>query len=165
MSLSDLLSTSEVFAQIISFLVLLALLRIFAWKPMLKLLDKRREKIASDLKQIEHAKFQVDALKEEYEHKLKTIDEAARARIQEVVAEGWKIAGQIQEDANQQARKTIENARENVAYELVKAREELKESIIDIVLKATTHVVQERLTEQDDRKIVENFIEKIGEDK
>jgi F0F1-type ATP synthase membrane subunit b/b' len=56
MELLKLLSGSEIVAQIISFLVLLFILRIFLWDKVLKVLDNRRERIASEFKQIEDTK-------------------------------------------------------------------------------------------------------------
>ena len=57
MELLKMLSASEVFAQILSFFLLLFLLRKFAWKKILGLLDQRKEKITSDFKEIENNKY------------------------------------------------------------------------------------------------------------
>ena len=53
MDLLKLLTAKEIVAQIISFLLLMALLRVFAWKKLLNLLDERRARIASEFKKIE----------------------------------------------------------------------------------------------------------------
>ena len=55
MEILKLLSANEIVAQILSFLLLLAILRIFAWKRLLKLLDDRRESIALEFRKIEDA--------------------------------------------------------------------------------------------------------------
>jgi len=52
MELLKLLSANEIVAQIISFLLVFTLLRIFVWKHFLKILDDRRDRIASELKVI-----------------------------------------------------------------------------------------------------------------
>ena len=56
MGLLKLLNANEIAAQIITFLILLFLMKRFAWKPFLKVLDDRRERIASEFKKIDEAK-------------------------------------------------------------------------------------------------------------
>ena len=63
MGLLELISANEVVAQVISFLILLFLLRIFAWKKILKLLDESKEKILGEFKKIEDTKAEVSGLK------------------------------------------------------------------------------------------------------
>ena len=70
MGLLELISANEVVAQVISFLILLFLLRVLAWKKILKLLDDRKEKIAGEFKKIEDTKAEVAGLRADYETKL-----------------------------------------------------------------------------------------------
>ena len=55
MGLLKLLNANEIAAQIITFLILLFLMKRFAWKPFFKVLDDRRERIASEFKKIDEA--------------------------------------------------------------------------------------------------------------
>jgi F-type H+-transporting ATPase subunit b len=70
MELLKLLSAPELIAQIISFLILFFILRAFAWKKFLNILDQRKERIAAEFNKIESAKAQLEKLKQEYEGKL-----------------------------------------------------------------------------------------------
>ncbi|MDD5595857.1 MAG: F0F1 ATP synthase subunit B [Candidatus Omnitrophica bacterium] len=161
MELLKLLSASEIFAQVVSFLLLLFLLRIFFWKKVLGILDARKERIADGLKRIEDSQAEVAKLKSDYEAKLGAIEVIVREKIQEATEQGRKITEEVRKKAYEEAQDIIENSRTNIKYELAKAREELKEQIIDLTIKATENLIQEKLTEEDDKKIVENFLEKI----
>ena len=161
MELLKLLSANELVAQTVSFLILLALLRIFLWKRFLKILDDRRERIASELKDVEDKKAVIEGLKNEYESKMKGVEDAARRRIEESIEEGKRISGEIREDAQEAAQKVIADSKETIRRELVKAREELHGEIVDITIRAAEKVIEETLTESSDRKIVEDFLKRI----
>ena len=68
--------------QAITFLFFVTILRIFAWKPILKLLDDRRERIQSEFDEIASMKKDVETLKEDYEKRVSTIEDEAREKIQ-----------------------------------------------------------------------------------
>lgn len=155
------LSTNEIFAQMISFLLLLLLLRIFAWKKFLKILDDRRARIASEFKRIEDARVEIAKVKSEYDGKLAEIEAISKARIQEAVSAGKKIAEDIKEDAQKQARVILEKAQENIELEIGKAKQELKNRIVDLTMDTTEKILKEKLTEAKDKKMVSDFLEEI----
>ncbi len=161
MELLKLLSANEIVAQVVSFLVLFFLLRAFAWKRILALLDERRERIASEFKKIKDEKDAAGKMKADYEEKLRSLDDAARDRIQEAVLDGKKRADGIKKAAHEEAQKIIERAKADAGFERLKAKEELKGEVIDLVLSATEHLLGEKVTEEKDRRIVKDFIEEI----
>ena len=160
MELLKLLSANEIVAQVINFLLLLFLLRIFLWKRLLKLLDDRRERIASEFKKIEDNKKEIEGLKAEYEAKIGSIEEVARKRILEAVSEGKNIVEEIKKKANLDAEKIMESTKLDIKYEVARAKEELKNEIIDLTIKATEHLLQEKFTVEDDKKLIEDFLKK-----
>ena len=163
MELLKLLSTNEIVAQVISFLLLLFLLRIFAWKKLLKLLDDRKNRIASEFKNIDDTKQEIAQLKADYEAKLFTIEEIARVKIEEAVASGRTITDEVRKKAHEEAQEIINNAKRDIKYELAKAKEELKDKIIDLTINATEMVIQEKLTGEDDKRLVKDFLDKVDE--
>ena len=161
MELLKLLSAGEVVAQVLSFLLLLILLRIFFWKKILKTLDDRKERIAAEFNKIKDAEGQIAVLKSDYEEKLSRIEDIAKAKFQEAMDEGKKLSEEVRKKAQEGAQDIIEDARKSIEYELSKAKEELKNQIVDLTIRAAEDLIQEKLTEEGDRKLVENFLEKI----
>ncbi len=148
--------------NILSFLLLLAILKKFAWGSLLKLIDERRAKIASEFDSIEKAKQEMAALKAQYQEQLNKIEEEARRKIQESIGEGRRISAEIEEDARTHARETLEKTKEAVALEVAKARAELKEQVVDLAIQVTHKVLQQNLDEETDRRMIESFIKEIG---
>lgn len=165
MELLKLLSTSEIVAQITSFLILLFALRLFAWKPVLGILDKRKERIACEFKKIEGLQSELNSLKGEYEEKLGAIEDTARQKIQEAIHEGKRISEEIKNSARDEADKIIEQAKANIKEELSQAKEELKEKIVELTIAATENIIREKYTEKDDARIISDFLDKLEKTK
>jgi len=157
------LSASEIFAQILSFFLLLLLLRLFAWKKILNLLDQRKDKIRSEFERIEESKLEISRLKNDYASKIASIQEEAEIKIKEAIEEGRKINAQMRKQAHEDAQDIIDDARKQVKHEVSQVQEKLKDRIVDIALGAARSVIQEKLTEDGDRRIVENFIKEMEE--
>lgn len=161
MELLKMLSGSEILAQVLSFFLLLFLLRIFAWKKILGLLDQRKERISAQLGEIENIKFEIANLKADYESKISNIASQAQERIDQAVEQAKLVTAQMRKKAHEEAQDIITDARQQVKYEVSKVQEQLKERIVDIALGAARSVIQEKLTEDGNRRIVENFIQEI----
>lgn len=155
------LSANEIVAQVVSFLLLLTLLRIFAWKKLLKMLDDRRERIASEFRKIEEAQSAVEKLRADYDKRLAGIEAEARAKIQEAVAEGKKVSQEIREGARQEARTILGKAQENIEIEVSKAKQELKEKVVELTLGTTEKLLKEKITDEKDRKLASDFLDEM----
>jgi len=164
MELLKLINPSELIVQMASFLVLLILLRAFAWKRILAILEERRRRIAGEFEAIERTKAEAARMKADYDKRLLEIEEAARERINAAIDDGRKSADEIRKLAHAQAQDIIADARKSIAYELKKAQDEVRDRIVDLVIGAAEAVISEKLTEDNDRKIAEEFIENIGKE-
>src|SRR5947199_59849 len=95
---------SQILSQIIAFLITLWILKKFAWKPLMGVMDERRNKIKSEFDYIENQKTEVKKLADEYEERLANADAKARIKIQEAIDEGRKISQEIQDESHNQAK-------------------------------------------------------------
>ena len=158
MELLKLLNTNELVSQIACFLILLAILRVFLWKNFLGILDKRKEAISSEFKNIEETKELISNIKTEYAKKLTEIDIEAKMMMQAAMVEARKVAEEIRVKAERDGEKFLENTRANLKDEIAKAKEELKDKIVDLTIQIAEKVIQEKLSEASDRRLVEDFI-------
>lgn len=148
--------------NILAFVFLLLILKKFAWGALLKGIDDRRNKIASEFEGIERAKQELAQLKSDYQEHLGRIEEEARAKIQQAVDEGRRVGSEIEEGARRNAREMLEKAKESIALEVAKARVELKEQVVDLAIQATHKILQQHLDEETDRRMIEAFIKEIN---
>jgi len=161
MELLKLLNVNELVVQILNFFLVLMLLRAFMWKRLLKVLDDRKERIASEFKKIEDTKQEVARIKTDYEAKVASIEQEAKRRIQEGIEEARRKAEDIRSQAQKDAQDIIENAKLSMRHELANARLEMRKELVDLTVLATENLIEEKLTEEDDKKIIEDFLRKI----
>jgi F-type H+-transporting ATPase subunit b len=164
MEIFKLLNANLVVAQIICFFLVLWLLRRFLWGPALKMLDQRRDRIAAELKAVEDAKGHVATLKKDYETHLARIDEEAQEKFKKIEREADERARELKDKGREEANQIIEDARQEIHFEVLRSREELKKDMVDMVVKVTEQMIQEKLTFEQDRKIIEGMLTEVDKD-
>lgn len=151
----------QLITHIIGFLLALWVLKKFAWKPILAVLDERREKIQSSFDDIEAKKAAAEKLHQDYEAKLRAIDDEARKRLNAAVQDGEKIAAQIKDNARNEAREMMERSKGELEQDVAKARIQLKEEIVNMTIGATERIIHERLDQQKHRDLINRFIDDV----
>jgi F-type H+-transporting ATPase subunit b len=147
------------FTHLAAFLIFIWLLNHFAVRPVLRLLDARREKIAGHFDQIAVSEKRVNALKEEYEKKIQDINDEARKRVAEEVNKGKRIADEIAENARLESARMIEKARANIQVQMDKARAELRDEVVSLAIAAAEKLIHEELDDRKHRELVGSFIQ------
>ena len=148
--------------QIIGFLIVLAILRRFAWGPITQMLEDRRARIAGEYDKIEGERHEVEGLKTELHQKLQDIEAEARTRIQEAVKEGEALGAQLREKAREDAQGILARAEEQIARDRDKAQVGLRNDVVSMVVRATERVLSKQLDEAEQRRQVEAFLSDLG---
>jgi F-type H+-transporting ATPase subunit b len=158
----NLIDPKQVITQILGFLLLVWLLRQFAWGPLLGLLEARRQKIAGEFQEAERRKAEADGLKARYESELKGIEAQARQKLMEAVAEGHKVAGEIKAQAQTEAQHRLERANDEIARENEKAKEVLKQRMIALAMRAAEKILRQKLDDASQRQLAAEFVDEVG---
>ena len=141
-----------IIAQIVNFIILLWILAKFAYKPLLKAMDDRRNRIVKDLDSAEHARKEAETLKLEYANQLKT----ARKEASDIIANA--DAQKLHDEALAQAQKErdalLESGRERVEAEKKKALLDVREQVIALSTEIASRVLQAKLTSEEDQALV-----------
>ena len=154
----------QVISQAISFLLLLAILKKFAWKPLLDMLDQRRRKIEEDLRSAAHQKSEMERLQREYQTRLAAIEEEARTKIQQSVLEGKRIGAEVQEQAREQAVQILAKSKETLELELAKARVTLRDQVAAMTVGAVERILRQRLDAAADQKLIETILGELEQE-
>jgi F-type H+-transporting ATPase subunit b len=152
---------SQILTHLVGFLIALAILAKFAWKPILGVLDERREKIAQEFRGIEEKKVDAEQLLADYEQRLRKIEEEARLKLNEAVQEGQQVAGKIKADAQEEARKIVTRAQSELARDVAQARSQLKSDMVRMTISATERLLREELDTEAHRKLVTRFLDEV----
>ncbi|MCX7766656.1 MAG: F0F1 ATP synthase subunit B [Candidatus Sumerlaeia bacterium] len=152
---------AQIFSQIIAFLIFFWILKKFTWKPLIALLDERRQRIEAEFDYLEKQKQQLQELRNEYENRLRTIESEARAKIQEAIREGRRIAREITDSAREEGHQILTRAHQSIELEIAKARIDLRDEVVDLVIHTTEKLLQKCLDEQKQRELINCFMKNL----
>jgi len=148
--------------QVLLFVVLMLLLRKFAWKPILNAVNEREDSIKEALDSAEEAKRKMAELKSDNEVLLNK----ARAERDEMMKEAREIKDKIIAEsknlAKVEADKIITAARESIQQEKMAAITDLKNQVAHLSIEIAEKILKDELTSADKQKsIIDNVVKEI----
>ena len=153
------ISGPTLIAQLINFVILLGLLYLFAYKPIMKMLDQRSKKIAQSMEQTEYIQQQAAEADKEYEKRL----EAASRESQEAIARANRAGDELRQRSQQEAREEAETligrARTAIQRERDEAIDDLRREFADLTIMAAEKVIGRSLDKQTHRELIEKTLE------
>ena len=149
------------FWQTVLFIVLIFLLRKFAWKPILNAVIEREEKIEGALKAAEEAENKMKELSANNEKILAD----ARVERENILKDGRSIKEKMIADAKSQAsteaEKIITSAKEQINIEKMKAMTEIKNQVADISIEMAEKILRTELKDtKNQKKLIEEALKK-----
>ena len=151
----------QILTHIAGFLIAFWVLKRFAFGPLLKMLEDRREKIRADFDEADKAKATAAQLVADYEERIKNIEAEARQKIQEAITESRRVSAEIKEQAHAEARGIIEKAKGDLIRDIATARVQLKQDIVAMTLDVTRKILSESLDDERHRKLIGEFIDQV----
>lgn len=145
-------------AQIINFVLLLVVLWKFAYKPLLKTMEERTEKIESGLKNAEKQEAAVKKAEEEFEKRVQEAKQEAQSIVKKAEEFGKKMRKEMVESAEQEKEKIIVSGKKAVEQEKEKSLTEIKQKTADLVIMATEKILEEKVDEKKNKQLVEKAI-------
>lgn len=148
---------------IVNFVILVAILSKFLYGPIVKMLDDRAALVKSDIDSANKAKEDAESLKAEYKSQI----QKAQVEAQEIVATATKSGeatkNQIVNEAREEASKIKTKAITEIEEEKEAAIRELKGEISTLAIMASEKIIGRSLNTEDNKKLVNDFIEEVGE--
>ncbi|MEJ2050261.1 MAG: F0F1 ATP synthase subunit B [Calditrichota bacterium] len=149
---------------IITFLILLLILRKVAWNPILAMIDEREGTIRESLEEAEQARTDAEKTMREYEARLSEARKEAHRIIGEGKSAAEKIKDEIVAEARHQKQGMIEDARTQIEAERKKAIQDLRDSVATIAISAASKIIDRQLDAQTHQDIIERSLQDIGEE-
>jgi F-type H+-transporting ATPase subunit b len=147
---------------IITFILVLAILRRAAWKPLLGALGAREEKIRASLEQAEKAQQQAQHLLEENKRQMAQAEEQSQKIIKEGRDMGERLKTELLEKAHASSRQMIDQAKDEILREKEAALVQLRGEVTDIVIAAAGKIIDANLDTPKQRQLVDSIINNIS---
>ena len=156
----------EFIFYLINFVILIGILAKFLYKPFLKILDERRQKIQDALDSAEAMNRRADEKMDAYTRRIANVESEGREIIREAKSKADTEARAILDDAGERASKMITDAREEIERDKAKARADMKGEIRDLALLAASRILEEEIAPNErQEQIVDQILKEQGEGK
>ena len=146
---------------ICNFLLLVYLLKKFAWKGVIHALEKREQQIAQDKEQAHDARVSAEKLKAELDEKLNRISEEAAQKIAQAVKTGEAQRDQLLATAKEQSERLVEQARLQIEAEKNQALAQIRNEIVSTAILAAQKVVSQEINTTASKAVVERVLEEV----
>ena len=148
---------------IITFVILMVLLRSVAWKPLLTALQDREQRIKDALDQADTAREEAEKQNEENRAAM----ELAQSEVRKAISEGRelaeRVAQEVRERAEGEAGQLLEQARRTIQQERDQAVQELRNQVADLAIMAARKILDDQIDEGRGRQIVDETIARLPE--
>lgn len=144
-------------------LILMWLFKKFLFKPVMSVLDERNNEIKSIYDEAENARKSAQALKEEYDARMSTVGKDAEEIVKAAVKTAKLSSDEMIFDAQSRADSIIEKATEKIETERKKAVNDARNELSDMILTIAGKVIERQLNAEDNRRMIEKFINELGD--
>jgi F-type H+-transporting ATPase subunit b len=145
---------------IVCFLITLFVLKRYAFGPIQKAIDERRERIRASLDEADRAREEARRLLEEH----RALISRAQTDAEEILGEARRIADanerRMREELEQDRQRRLEETRKQIEAETRRALEQIRLEVVELSLLAATKVTRKSLDDADHKRLIE---EAVGE--
>ena len=145
-------------AQVLNFLILAAILRAVAYKPVAKLLQQRSDSIKNSIDKAEADKKAAAETLAEYKSKLADAHRQAQAIVDKAELSARQERETLVAETKKEIDRMKQTAQEEIQNERNRAFEEMKSEIVSLSLAAAEKIVAKNLTGKENDKLVNDFI-------
>lgn len=146
---------------IVTFLVLLWLLAKFAWRPMLRALEARQEKIKKSLDDAQQAREELERLNQESDQILKKAHAEAESIVSKSHEDARKLGEEIKQKARADAEVIIREAQNRIENETGKALRQIRNEIADMSVMIASKLIQRDFKKEDNKELIEETLKQI----
>jgi len=153
---------NELIWTTINFVVLLAVLYVFLFKPLLKAISTRELEIQTSLQKAAEDRVEAERLRKDFEAAIAN----AHREAHDIIAKATKAAeatkDQIEAEARAKAVDLVENATRTIEREKVKAIAELREEVATLAVAIAGKVIEKNLDTDEQKRLAERFVAEVG---
>jgi F-type H+-transporting ATPase subunit b len=158
-------NSGDVFFQLIMFIILLALLKKFAWGPLMGIMKQREEHIVNEINSAENSRLEAKKILEEQRNLLKE----ARSDAQNLI-ESAKKQGDVQRDeiiaaSRVEAERIKEAAKLEIEQQKEKAVAAIREQVASLSVLIASKVIERELSSTDQDQLINEYIKEAGEER
>lgn len=155
----------DMIAQLVIFVILLALLKKYALGPLMKVMKEREDHIANEIDTAEKNRQEAERMAREAQEELRN----TRQEAQKIIENAREVAKEQEKSiiarAREEAERLKESARQEIEQEKENAIQAVREQVSVLSVKIASKVIEKELREEDQEKLIQDYIKEVGEDR
>ena len=151
----------DLIIQLAAFVILLILVFLLGYKPLKKMLDKRKEYVQNQLDEAEKAKKTISDASLLAQQEIDKGKQEASAIIQEAKAQASVEAASIINEAKEQASAKRRAADEEIKLAQEASKQEIRQEIIDVALQASSQILARNVDDKDNQRMVDELLSSL----
>jgi F-type H+-transporting ATPase subunit b len=149
-------------SQLVNFILLALLLYLVLYKPVLRMLNERKERIARSMADVDAAREAAAKAQQEYDRKVAEAQRKAQEIIAQAAQTGEKAKADIVADAHREAEKIKQDAIADAEQQKVRALADIQSQIAGLSMMATERVLGQAMDEKTQRQLISSFLADLG---
>ena len=155
------LTLGTILAQMLNFFLLVWILARFAYKPLVSMMQERKERIAKDLADAQVARNEAEQFKADYAAQIANARQEAQQIVEKAVQQAEATTREQLAAAREQIEREKERARQDIVNERDRAMNNLRNEVISLSVAMATKVVAKDMDSETNTKLIEDAIAKL----
>ncbi|MFQ6616453.1 MAG: F0F1 ATP synthase subunit B [Fidelibacterota bacterium] len=147
--------------SIITFLVLLAFLARFVWKPLMGALERREKRIRESLEDARKAREEAERISREFDRMIARARSEAQAIVKQGKATGERLKQDMVARAKEESDRIRTDAEKRIGAEKQKAIAEIREEVVNLSLQVASKIIGKKLTRRENLSLIQESLERI----
>ena len=145
------------------FVLLILVLGRYGWKPLIRTLQDREDKIRDALGQAEKARMEASELLKQNEVNRSRAEEEYQKIVRDARAMAEKMKDEIVAKARQQAQREIDVAKDEIGRDLESAKQELRGEVADLAVRIAEKILDESIDRAKHTRIIDDYLKSLPE--
>ena len=155
----------DALAVFLAFVILVIVVFFFAYKPVKNLIKKRGDYVEDKIKTAETREKESEKLLKDANEEVKAKRIEAMGIVEKAKEDANKERAAILEKAKEEKQAEIKRTREEIAQEIEASKDEIHREIVSVALDASSKVLEREVTQKDNEKLIDSFIDDLKESK
>jgi F-type H+-transporting ATPase subunit b len=146
---------------IVTFLVLLALLAKFAWRPLLEALESRQERIRKSLEDADRARQELERLQQESAKILQQARIEADAIVTQTRSDAERLREELKQKAKEEADNILRNAQQQIQLQTRQAIQQIRHEVADMAVLLASKLLDRNIAKEDNARLIDDTLKQI----
>lgn len=146
---------------ILTFLVLVALLARFAWRPLLQALERRQAEIAKSLDDAQRARQELERLQRESAQMMRQARVEAEAIVSRSRSDAEALREELKQKSRAEAAAIVKNAEKQIQIETARAIQQIRNETIDLSVAMASKILRRQVSKEDHEGLIEETLKQV----